>query len=38
LLSTVDDQLYLEALKTKHKAVVLKSEFKRAPAAPVASK
>jgi peptidyl-prolyl cis-trans isomerase D len=38
LFSTVDDQLYLEALKTKHKAVVLKSEFKRAPAAPVASK
>ena len=31
LYGAADDQAYLDALKTKHKAVVLKAEFQRAP-------
>ena len=31
LYGAADDQAYLDALKAKHKAVVLKPEFKRAP-------
>jgi hypothetical protein len=32
LYGAADDQAYLDALKSKHKAVVLNAEFKRAPA------
>jgi peptidyl-prolyl cis-trans isomerase D len=33
LYGAADDQAYLDALKVKHKAVVLKAEFKRVPTA-----